>query len=166
MIETQHKDNTQEILEDIIEMVLDTGVRMKDFYKIGDKETEALYAIAYNMYRTGQYEKALSLFKTLCFLDQLEPKYWFGLGATYQRLKNFERAASVYAYTTILEPDNPTPALHAAECLIALGKRYEAEGALLTALEFSEQNGKYEKERQRAKALLDTLKKQRDRKDE
>ncbi|WP_461833098.1 SycD/LcrH family type III secretion system chaperone [Desulfothermus sp.] len=166
---TQTQENISkkldELMDEIVDTVLNTGGRMMDFYGIGEKEAEALYSVAYNMYKTGQFEKALKVFKVLCFLNHMEPKYWFSLGATHHRLKNLDMAARAYAYTSILDPENPTPALHAAECLMALGRKDEAEGALLTAIEFSQEGGKYQKERERAKMLLDMLKKE-EKKDE
>ena len=158
-------NDMNKLIDEIADIVLETGGSMKYFYGIEDRDTEALYSVGYNMYKTGQFEKALKIFKVLCFLDHMEPKYWFSLGATYQRLKEFDLAARTYAYTSVLDPENPMPALHAAECLVVLGRKEEAEGALLTAIEFSKEGGKYEKERERAKMFLEILRKE-EKKDE
>ncbi len=157
--EALSREKVEALLDEIMDMALHTGVTLKDVRGFSDSEMEALYAVAYNLYRSGQYEKSLKLFRLLCFFDHMEPKYWLGLGAVQQMMKKYEDAAKAYAYASMLDISDPKPAVHAAECLLALGRKDEAEGALLAAIEFSKDDERHKEMRERAKTLLELMKK-------
>lgn len=79
---------------------------------------ESVYAIAYAMYEKGKYEDSSSLFRILSFLDMESVKYWMGLGASQQMLKNYDEALKAYAFAAFLNEQDPYAHFHAAECFI------------------------------------------------
>jgi tetratricopeptide (TPR) repeat protein len=83
----------------------------------------------------------------------LNAKYWFGLGAAQQALKDFQNAAVSYGYCSFLKLDNPKPQLHAAECFLALGDKRSAASALEALNEYCPTNTDIGRE-YRAKAAV------------
>ena len=120
---------------------------LKEAYSMNDKEMEAIYSVAYHLFSAAKYEEAQTLFSFLSLWDPSQHKYWVGLGAVRQCLKNYEEAIDAYGMAAILDTHNPTPAAYAADCHMALGNTQEAINALDTAIEWSGDNYKEIKEK-------------------
>jgi len=88
------------------------------------------YLAAYLFYEKGHYKEASSGFARLIMINGLEKKYWTGLAASEQQAKNYQNALPAWAMAAILDPENPTPHFHAAECLISQNEIKEAMLAL------------------------------------
>jgi type III secretion system low calcium response chaperone LcrH/SycD len=117
--------------------VLLEGGRYMDVAGLTEGDMETLYHLAYSQYRQGQYDDAEKTFRVLCFHDHLSERFWLGLGAARQMLKDYEGA--ILAYSMIPESGgfNPLAPLHAAECYLALGLYEEALAGLEGALEWA-----------------------------
>jgi type III secretion system low calcium response chaperone LcrH/SycD len=101
---------------------------------IGEASLEALYSVAYNQYQQARYDEALTTFRILCLSDHRQGRHWLGLGATQQRLADYDGA--VLAYSMAAEAagsTNPEAPLRAAECYLALGLVDEALSGLAQA---------------------------------
>lgn len=96
-------------------------------------DLKAFYAAAYAQYQTGQWSKAIELFRILCERVPLESKFWLGLAASYQEQTDYELALFAWAMHALLEPANPLSHFHAAQCAFSLGKQEEAALALQEA---------------------------------
>ncbi len=105
------------------------------------EDLEALYGLAYNEYEQGQYADAERTFQVLCFHDHLSARFWLGLGAARQQLKDY--AGAIMAYSMVAETGNTDPLapLRAAECYIALGLFEEAVSGLEAALDWADNAG-------------------------
>ena len=123
------KIDTEKVLANVRSLI-EKGATLKQLKGVSNGELEAVYSLAYGYYRTGRYEEAGKLFQFLVLFDHLNAKYWFGLGATQQALRDFQNAAVSYGYCSFLKLDNPKPQLHAAECFLALGDKRSAASAL------------------------------------
>ena len=103
---------------------------------------QALKERGYNVFydlevlRAGKFNEALKLFQFLVLFDHLNKKYWMGLGAVQQVLKDFQGAIVSYGYSSFLDLKNPKPQFHAAECFLAMGDRRNAASALFALEEF------------------------------
>ncbi|MEI6241970.1 MAG: tetratricopeptide repeat protein [Chlamydiota bacterium] len=91
---------------------------------------EELYTQAYLSYQCGDYETSKRLFTELIAKDPMEKAYWIGLASTSQMQKEFSQSSYGWAIVQFLDPENPDPYLHAAECLLSLGQKEEAQKAL------------------------------------
>ena len=120
--------------------LLKDGATVKEIKGISNEELEAVYSLAFGYYQTGKYDEALKLFKFLVLFDHLNAKFWFGLGAVQQVLKDYKSALASYGYCSFLDLHNPKPQLHAAECFIALGDRDNALSSLEALNEFCPQD--------------------------
>ena len=129
------KIDTKKIAEGV-KTLIEKGSTLKQMRGITNEELEAVYTLAFGYYRTGKFNEALKLFQFLVLFDHLNAKYWMGLGAVQQVLKDFQNAAVSYGYCSFLKLDNPKPQLHAAECFLALGDKRSAASALFALNEY------------------------------
>lgn len=110
---------------------------MDDDERLEFDKTDAnvLYSQAYSFYNAGLYNKAKECFRVLTAIQPMNYDYWYGLGATYQMLKDYATAIQAYSLGALAdrEEKDPAPHLHAAECLMALRKYDRAEKALQSA---------------------------------
>ncbi len=113
-----------------VKALIEEQATLKQLKGVTNDELEAVYSLAFSYYRTGKFEEALKLFQFLVLFDHLNAKYWFGLGAVQQVLKDYQGAVVSYGYCSFLKLDNPKPQLHAAECFLALGDKRNAASAL------------------------------------
>ena len=146
--------------EDLAEITIDfirNGKTLGELKGLTRDQLETIYAMAYSVYSSGDYEKALKIFRFLCFFDHLEKKYWLGLGGCLQMLKEYEQAIEAYSNTMMLDSDNPAIPLLAAECHLALDHKEEAISGLTAAIEWSGDLPDYAAIRDRAVSLLELV---------
>jgi len=125
----QKKIDTKKIAESVKSLIKD-GATLKQLKGVSNEELEAVYSLAFGYYRTGKYDEALKLFQFLVLFDHLNAKFWMGLGAVQQVLKDYQNAVVSYGYCSFLKLDNPKPQLHAAECFLAMGDKRNAASSL------------------------------------
>ena len=94
----------------------------------------ALYAMAYELYRNGKYEDAKTFFRLLALANSFERKYWMGLAASYQMLKDYEKALECYSAAAIQDPSDPYAHWHAADCFFHSDNVVKAKEALESAI--------------------------------
>ncbi len=123
------KIDTAKITEGVKELI-ERGATLKQLKGVSNEELEAVYSLAFGYYRTGKYDEAAKLFQFLVLFDHLNAKFWFGLGAVQQAMKDYQGAVSSYGYCSFLNLENPKPQLHAAECFLALGDKINAASSL------------------------------------
>jgi type III secretion system low calcium response chaperone LcrH/SycD len=100
---------------------------------LSDEEAQKFYAYGYAHYNNGSLQEALAAFRCLTMRRPFEERFWFGLAATLQGLKEFEKAVDVWAIASLLDKTSSYPHFHAAECLFSLGKNQEGFDALSAA---------------------------------
>jgi type III secretion system low calcium response chaperone LcrH/SycD len=100
----------------------------------GDQIRE-MHAIAYFLYGQRRYLDASHHFRLLCTARPGESKYWKGLGACFQMLKEYQEALNCYAAAQLINEKNTDPYLylHAADCYIGLNETKLALKALKAA---------------------------------
>ena len=133
------KIDTDKLAEGIKSLVRDNAT-LKQAKGVTNGELEAVYSLAFGYYRTGKYDEALKLFQFLVLFDHLNAKFWFGLGATQQAIKDYQGAVASYGYCSFLNLENPKPQFHAAECFLAIGDKRNAASALEALNEYCPAN--------------------------
>jgi type III secretion system low calcium response chaperone LcrH/SycD len=106
---------------------------LQQTFGISAVEMEEVYSEAYAFYQDNNYPQAVSSFQRLVWLNPYTVKYWMGLGASLQLLKQYERALYAYAVWALLECENPYPHFHAFECYSASKNKEESAKALALA---------------------------------
>ena len=145
---------TPEDIAEAMTAITEQGATLADLKGFTRKHLEALYTVGFNAYNSGNYKQALKVFQFLCLYDHLEKKYWMALGACRQLMKQYKDAVDVYTYAWSLDMDDPTAALHAADCHIALGDRDAAISGLRFAAKNSVDKPELHAVKERAEALL------------
>lgn len=154
------QDLTQEQIQDLVTAVIKGEMTLQEVKGFTDDQMEAIYSIGYNLYESGKYSDAVQVFTWLGIFNPFISKYWLGLGASLQMIKDFENALNAYAVAAITsEPEDPVPHLHAGECYVGMGNLEEARKAFQTAADFSKDKSKYIKIYKKAMAFLEILKK-------
>lgn len=110
---------------------------------ISEDMYDSLYHQAYHYYQNGKYSQSKSVFRFLSFFDLKNAKYWMGLGASDQMLKNYEAAIDSYKIALVLNESNPHVYFLIADCFIALEKIDEAMEVLKNVEESFVQDEKY-----------------------
>jgi type III secretion system low calcium response chaperone LcrH/SycD len=101
---------------------------------------ESLYREAYACYETGHFEKAKKIFAELVSKEPMEKAFWMGLAASSQMQKDYSESVYAWSFVQLLDPENPLPYVHAAECFLSLKQKEEAKDSLLVAQEKAEGN--------------------------
>jgi len=120
-------------------------------------ECEAMYAWGHSLYAQRKYEDAFRIFAQLVAYDHMESRYQMALASAMQMTKRYEDALNQYAIVTVMRLDDPAPAYHSAECLLALGRVQDAVASLEMARELCA-DGQHDAVKARAQALLAALK--------
>ena len=105
-------------IKHVLEGALKKGIMPKTALKLTDETMEAVYTQGYNLYGQGKYKEASHVFRLLMLLDFTTPKYVLGLAACAHRQKEYENAANLYLVCASLDPTNPLPHFHAADCYL------------------------------------------------
>lgn len=98
-------------------------------------DAEKFYAHAFALYQAGRVQEASEVFRLLCTRLPLQPRFWFGLAASCQESGDYSNALHAWAMSALLDPSNPYPHFHAAECAHSRGDLSEALKALSEAKE-------------------------------
>ncbi len=149
----------EEALKVMMEAVLKKGVMPKQALKLGDDTMEAIYTQGYNLYNQGRYKEASYIFRLLTLLDFTTPKYILGMAASLHRLKDYKTAANLYMMCAALEPNNPLPHFHSADCYLQMDAIEIALLSLTMAITAAGEQPQYAMVKERALLLRSGLEK-------
>lgn len=112
------------------------------FGDVSDEKVKEIYALAYLLYSDRHFQEASHFFRNLILARPAEPKYWKGLGACLQMLKEYDEAIDCYTSAQILKGKEADPYiyLHTADCYFALKDVQEAFKAIKTAEQLAKKN--------------------------
>jgi len=130
------------------------GKVLQEMIHCTDHELEVIYTLGFTLYNQAKYEDAGNIF---LFLTQLNPKvgaFWSALGTAEERLGELKDAANAYLLAAELEFDTLSPYLHAAKCLLKLGRANDAKKVLQVAIDRSETESDLKKYQKDAEQML------------
>ncbi len=158
----QVSDLSAQQIEEIVTAVVKGETTLQEVKGFSDEQMEAIYSIGYNLYQVGKYQDAVQVFSWLGVFNPFMSKYWLGLGASLQMLKNFENALNAYAVAAITSvPEDPVPHLHAGECYLGMDNLDEAAKAFQMAVDFSKDKPQYAKVFHKAQVFHDIIQSKR-----
>lgn len=143
--------------EEMKDLFFKNARTFQDFTALTPDSMEVIYLVAYNHYNAGKYEDAEKVFRLLTTLNHFERKYWKGLAAARESLKQFEPALQCYGYLGMMDPYDPYPAFKAAQCLLALGRPKDAESGLIAAVFNSASREEHAELHAQAQGLLELV---------
>lgn len=150
-------DFTPEEMDQLVLDFMQNAKTLKDIRGLTTENMEVIYSVAYNSYNAGNLEQARKIFEFLCYFDHLEHKYWMGLAATKQLLKDFSGAIDAYSFAALLDIHDPRAPFHAANCHIAIGNREAAISGLTATIEFSGSRPEWASLKSQAEAMMSLL---------
>jgi type III secretion system low calcium response chaperone LcrH/SycD len=154
---TEAEDAETQRLADLAIEIMEGRTDLAAIQGITTQELEAVYTLAHGFYQSGDYDKALSLFKFLTLHRHIEARYWFGLAATQQMMRQHAIAVQSYGVCAMLDLDNPQTPLRAGECFLAVGDKDNARSALEAALTLAGSNPRHAAHAARARLILGNL---------
>ncbi|QLH36296.1 MAG: SycD/LcrH family type III secretion system chaperone [Parachlamydiaceae bacterium] len=132
----------------------------KDILQLNDRQLEALYAQAYNLYQTGRFNDALQIFHMLTTIEANQAKYVLGLAACHHMMKNYQSAIDTYLVQSILEPENPIPFYHMSDCYLAMKDPYSALMVLDMTVKKAGNKPEFKTLKDRATLTMENLRKE------
>jgi len=117
------------IANDVAQMfsAIQNGATLHEIYGISDDVMEVIYAHAYDFYQKGCMDDAKLFFRFLCSHDMYNAQYALGLGAVYQRQKEYAKAIQMYSLAYAIEPEYARAMFYAGQCYLHLKDK---EGAI------------------------------------
>ena len=117
---------TQEELETMVKAVLN-GATIGDVCNVSQDMLESLYSLGYNLYTSGNYKDAETVFSGLCLYDHNDPRFWMGLAGSRQANGKYQEAVDAYGLCSAMGAlASPVPVLQAGMCYLKMGDREKA----------------------------------------
>jgi len=148
---------TEEELRDFYEKFGQNGRTFQDFTNLTPQSMEVIYMVAFNQFNAGKYDEAEKIFQLLSVLNHFDARYWTGLGASREMQKKYDDAIKAYTYLTILDLENPTPALLMGKCYLGAGRREDAESAFHACIFICKDKPANAEVKAQAQSLLEVL---------
>jgi len=133
------------------------GGTWKDLLGYDQNLMQSQYKLAYDFYQKADYKSAAAAFSYLTMLNPYESTYWMGLGISKQSDRLYEEAIVSYVAVEAIEPENPVPHLHLAQCFYALNLREEAIKHLEQAIHVSGERPEFKEVSLKASTILKHL---------
>lgn len=152
----QQKQKLADLLQ---ERIKGENMQPKEALELSDDTMEYLYKLGYYFYTTGQFTKALDVFRHLTLLDHKSYKYAFGMAAVCHQLKNYEAALISYYVAYLDDVVNPIPLYYASDCLYELGQISTAEKFCSLAVALASDFPEYGSIKEEAQLFLQTIQK-------
>ena len=122
---------------------------------------ETLYALAHNLYTSGNFHDAQIVFQALCLYNTGDYRFWMGLAGCRQAQEQYQAAIDAYQMAAIsTQLKNPEPFLFSARCLLKLGRKDDCIVAIRALLKLGNPNDpRHVQCHEKAQALLALLEK-------
>lgn len=145
---------TQALARQVMDHLGRGGV-LGDLVDMDERDYEVLYTLGHDLYTRARYADAARLFGFLVMHNHLQRRYIMAYAAALQMTHDYASAIGLYTLASVLDPGNPLPGFHTAECLIGMGLKEQACEAL--AIVLCECGERHAGLSERAQALLDLL---------
>jgi type III secretion system low calcium response chaperone LcrH/SycD len=116
------------------------------------RQLEALYTLGFELYSTGNFEKAADLFRLLCLYEPQRTRNWIALGGANQNRKDYNAAIAAFLMASLQQPLSPEPRLYAAHSFIDIMNLPAALDSVQKALQLCE--NREDKKEVQSRALL------------
>lgn len=99
------------------------GGTWKELLGYSDNLLATQYKTAYDLYQTADFKNASAAFSYLTMIDPYEYTYWMGLALSKQSDRQIEEAIVAYTVAEAIDPTQPIPHLHLAQCYWAITQK-------------------------------------------
>jgi type III secretion system low calcium response chaperone LcrH/SycD len=122
-------------------------------------QAELLYHEAYQLFQSGKYKEALSIFYFLRELEVDSFRYNFAIAACYQYLKDYQNAIANYLMCTYINFKDPMPYYHMYDCYLKQSQLIPALQSIVSVLIAIKKRPEYAKLKEKAVIEYRSLKK-------
>lgn len=133
------------------------GGTWKELLHYDENLMQTQYQKAYDLYQKADYKSAAAVFSYLTVLNPYDYNYWMGLGIAKQSDRFYEEAIVSYTAAEAMNPENPLPHLHLAQCFYALNAHDQAVEHLKQAIAVAGDRPDYQEVRLKASTILKHL---------
>lgn len=129
---------------------------------ISKEQIEQIYTVAYYQYDSGDYISAQKTFQMLCILDHFQGRFFLGLGACSQQLKQYQSAIESYQSAAVIDLEDPRPIFYLGECYLQIKDLSNAKQCFYLSAQLSKKIVKYNniyKQSLEKQELLQSIKK-------
>ncbi len=157
MTQEELSQKSQATFNNILAAVASGEMTLQQATGLTDAQLEAMYSVAYNLFVNEKYQDALDSFALLQTIAPMNYIINFGLAASVQMVEKYIEAILLFTFTSSLEPENPAPMLHLAECYMAIADKDAAIYSLKTAVERCDNSAMGIAVRTRAEIMLENI---------
>jgi hypothetical protein len=115
---------------------------LADEIGISEASLNSFYQIGYEFFKQEKHEDARCVFQFLSSLNPCSHELWIALGMSHQKLSDWFSAVYSYSMASLMNPFNPVPYIHSAECFISNSDKKNAQGSLNLAEYFLTDNNR------------------------
>lgn len=119
-----------------------------------DAQLETLYSIAHGAHTQGQYERAEEFLGMLLYFRPTDPRFLQARALNCKKRGQFLDAFGSFGFLAMIEPDNLTHSVSAAECLLLNGDAELAAASLKGVINACDERGLSGTIKERAIGLL------------
>lgn len=148
----------KEMAVDLVLQMVTEGKTIQEAAGVSDELLEEIYTLAYSHYTHGRYTESIALFQFLTGIAPYNSRFLLGLAASYQETSKYQDAIQGYFFALNANPEDPMPALYAAECYLKENNKEAAKDFLQAALELAGDKESFKTFRERCSVILDSLK--------
>lgn len=134
-----------------------TDTTVQDFLGLSDEELISFYNVGSNLYQSGSYQEACSIFTLLTQLNPKVAQFWMALGIIQEKLDQHESAVYAYLLSAELDEASLTCYLQAAKCLLLLDQSEKAKKMLQHALERINENPTLKPDQVKVERMLNAI---------
>ena len=105
-------------IEEAVKEIIEHDVLPRIALGLPPEMFEAMYQQGYNLFQSGKYQDALTIFNVLRFLDISDGRYTFSIAACYHYMQEYLDAAANYLIYREMDPLNPITSFHLYDCFV------------------------------------------------
>lgn len=153
----QMTEKEKVLYREALEKIYVQGKSLQEALGFDDKIMLFLYQQAYQLYKSGNYEKAEGYFYTLMKLNPRDVRYIIGFADCKVKRKKFNEASWAYTSFALTDLLNPIPYYYQADIMQQLGEHEGAYKLFSTVVNLCGDDPKYSLFKERADLQVKAL---------
>lgn len=145
--------------EQLMQSLVKKEIFSKKALGVSEQDAKLMYAKAKQLYESGKYKEARTLFSTLTLLEKNVPAYIYGLATSSFMLNDDSTAIDGFLQYGALVPTDPMPYYYLSLCYELKNDLASALIALQVAMTRAANQPQYQELKTRAKMAIDNLSK-------
>lgn len=120
------------------------GESLEAVFGFNDEIMARFYNKAHQLFQEKSYHRSADTFFFLSLINPYQSIYWLGLGMSDHLRQAYDSALFAYAMVSLIDPKNPIPHYHSADCYLAKSDKQSALASYKLAIELADGDFQYE----------------------